>query len=261
MTIITVTIDFTEEITTSTRKHRGTGADIPIKTTHKLMNNDSIKIEEIQCGYGCECTTINEPENNDDKLTLIGKLVRKDYLQIYNYDDADEKINDKLQKIEKIIEGNKYAQIRAILDACNSVCDTHEKYNKIKLVIGSSGNDNSDPNEGNISFSESDDNDYEDDIPVVKQYPFAVDFVEKNNKYIAKIHATNDLVNDIYITVQDGEDGFCCSPATNVYKIPKQLTLVPPFKKGYLFEDYNYGIRYKKQYGSSSKYIYDINYY
>jgi hypothetical protein len=244
MTIITVTLDC--ETTTENWSRTGRdGVERHGTKQIKTINWDAIKIHVEICDYYCDCNNTDKNTNkNTGSLEKIEKLVEP-YISGYGFNDTVEcdKIDDILGKIMKLIENNKYARIQKVLSYEYDGC--HRKYDCIKDII----NDNSDYPEPDISFDDSNDSDNTNKDKIVTTYPFASDFEEIDEKYVATQHVANRILDDIYITIVDNSDGFCCSHGTYEHEEPVQLSAVPPVKIDDIFSHYDSVAKYRKRYG------------
>lgn len=245
MTIITVTVGFTERTNSSTRTHRGTGKEICEEMHIKEIDLNTVEIEVEQCDYYCNCRNSNT-NTNTGSLATIEKLVD------YNYDDTKknkDKIKNVLDKISLLIENNKYAQIQKTLNKKDGYYDT---YYAIKGII----NDDTEYTDPEISFDEntgsSDDNEDKDNNVITNAYPFAVNFKKVDDVYVAKMHISDNLLNDIYITIKKDTDSIgscCCFQGTYEHDIPTQLTLARPIKGDDNLSDHDHFYCYHKRYG------------
>jgi len=220
-----------------------------IRLEHKHSNSaidwDTIEINKEDCEYHCKCRHVNKLETkslNRGSLKSIEKLVEPHYLYDYCYfnynndeDNKQKEFTEIIQKIDQIIENNKYARIQKVLSDTRKY--DSQKYYDIRCII----NDDREYQDSDISFDEND----------ITEYPHTTEFKLLNdNKYVAEIHIDPSIYNNnIYITSRIDTDGFCCRVGSYENIVPVQLSVIPPIKKSDIFLNYDYSNNYRERYG------------
>lgn len=216
MVKIEVIISCKESRQSHSRTDKKTGQEHTHTTKLKFFNKEDVEINVVRCDYFCNC---NETHNETDHDTLdqIKEIMK-------NYDE------DNIDKIKELIENDKCVKIYKKI--CK-IDDDGVLFAKINKIING---DNEDSNE--------------DDV--ITKFPFAVRFTEIDGAYIANIHVANNNAEDLYITINEETDAFCCSRGSYNYTVPKQLSLTSPSKIGNYFDEYENCWHYKK--GWDNKY-------
>jgi hypothetical protein len=221
MVKIEIIIKCKESTQSWSRTDKKTGQEHTHTTKQKFFNKEDIEINVESCGYFCNC---NDKKNESDDNTL-------DQIKEIMKDDDEDNVSYNIGKIKELIENDKCVKI----------------YKKICKI------DNDDVLFGKINKIINGDNEDDNEDDVVTKFPFAVRFTEIDGGYIANIHTANNNAENLYITIAEETDAFCCSRGSYEYSVPKQLSLTSPSKIGNYFDEYENCWHYKKQWDNTYK--------